>query len=152
MLALNKQEYSIGLHLVDPSEMDFLKDNVTQPYQAGIPVFALETDVFVPKQASNSILLLKQRVSKAHLLKTVICASPLLYAAYCTRQHIKQVILSYYHKNIRGEEQEYYRIILKNVQLISAASCQEENYPAETKKYAMCFERIDWEYVESVLS
>ena len=140
-------EYSIGLKIYHQADIACLVSEPT-PKESCIPVYALENDSFIPKQRAHALSLMKPQALESRLLKTVICVSPLLYAAYCTRQRLEHVVLFFYHKNISGEEEEYYRIILENVNLITAIKLNKDAYPENAQQFTMRFEKIEWEYVE----
>ena len=144
-------EYSIGLKIYHQPDIACLLSEPTLK-ESCIPVYALENDSFIPKQTAHALSLMKPRALKSHLLKTVICISPLLHAAYCTRQRLEHVVLFFYHKNISGEEEEYYRITLKNVSLITAVKPNKDAYPENAQQFTMRFEKIEWEYLEYAVS
>ncbi|MDY0361139.1 MAG: Hcp family type VI secretion system effector [Desulforegulaceae bacterium] len=117
-----------------------------------ILVFGVDHNVEIPKDTHTG-LPTGQRIHHPLLItKEIDKSSPLLYQACCSGEQFKEVSLSYYRINEKGQEEHYYSIKLQNAIIVSMRTYKPLTFLEENKPYKdmedvqFTYEKIIWTY------
>ncbi len=117
-----------------------------------ILVYSIEHGMEIPRDTHTG-LPTGQRIHKPFTItKHVDPASPLLYQACSTGEHMKKWELEYYHINEKGQEELYYTVTLENAIVVSIRHFKPTTFVEANKPYhdmeevSFTYEKITWSH------
>lgn len=117
-----------------------------------ILVYNMDHTVEIPRDTHTG-LPTGQRIHKPlTILKHKDQATPLLYQACCTGEHISSFELDYYRINDKGQEEHYFTITLSNAIIVEMREYTPTTFLEKHKPYhdmeevSFSYEKIVWTY------
>lgn len=104
-----------------------------------IVVVGLEHQVSIPLDPQSGLPTVKRVHEPLSILKYIDKASPKLYAALCTGEHLSEVVLKFYRIDRFGGEEHYYTITLEDAIIVE----RKRAFP-NVESVSFVYSRIRW--------
>jgi type VI secretion system secreted protein Hcp len=110
-----------------------------------ILVYALDHKVEIPRDTHTGLPTGQRIHHPITITKHIDPASPLIYQACCTGEHLKKFELDFYHINPQGLEELYYKISLEDSIIVTVEAYYPETFLEANKPY-LHMERVSFTY------
>lgn len=122
--------------------------------EQSVEVLGFSHKIYIPNDQDTGALTGTRKHEAFEIVKTFCSASPILYKACCSGKTLREVKLSWYRINERGQEEEYFRHNLTNARVVVTTPRMDdikdkskENY-GHLERIAFRYEKITWTYLD----
>jgi type VI secretion system secreted protein Hcp len=119
-----------------------------------ILVQAVEHQVTIPRDPQTGLATGKRVHHPLTILKAVDKASPLLYMALTSGEHMKNVVLMYYQINEKGQEENYFTTTLEDAIIVSIKAWKKNTLDpsfsqlGDMEEVSFTYRKIIWRSVK----
>ena len=124
-----------------------------QGREGAIIVYAFGHSLKVPTDAQSGQSTGARQYSPFKILKTFDKASPKLYRACATGEHLKKVTLKFYQISAQGVEEHYFTIELEDAIIVNISPSMPTTFLEQNAEYrhmetvSFTFRRITWTWI-----
>ena len=126
--------------------------------EKSIEVLGFKHNIYIPNDRDTGMLTGTRKHEPFAVTKTFCSASPILYKACCSGKTLLEVKVSWYRINNQGQEEEYFRHVLRNARIVAVnpemidiKDKRSETY-GHLEHVALRYERIEWTYLDGNIS
>lgn len=122
-------------------------------YEGAITVFATTSGIILPTNPLTGMPAGQRQHQPFCITKPQDKASPLLYQACATGEHMDKFELLYLRINEQGQEEVYFKVTLENAIIVKMNAYKpmvflEENKPySDMEEVSLAYDKITWEHV-----
>lgn len=130
-----------------------IKGNCTMMGREGtIMVQAFEHNIYIPSDVQTGLTAGKRVHDPMKIVKEIDKASPMLYQALCTGEHLKKVEIKWYRISSKGTEEHYFTTTLEDATIVSifswAPNCLDKAAASygHLQEVSFTYRKIGWRH------
>jgi type VI secretion system secreted protein Hcp len=125
----------VGYHAVEGEKQGKIDGDCTRKgFEKTSLVFSYQSEITIPTDQHTGLATGNRWYKPFRITKEVDSASPQLFQACCTGEHLKSVLLTLVNINKTGTEQVYYTVTLTDATIVNIKQMKLETFRDQTAK------------------